>query len=440
MQKLYAAAVLALGTALIACYERTAQSVPKTSQVSEVSGQPASTSSESQEAPDSVQLPSDSLVVTDTAGQEFSRDDLNAVKSALETRLHSDEFIATSPAQSYGHSCRFYDSTSMRRYTADERRFAYVRPRLLKIAFLVDDHYVRTVSGTAEVTRVALVQRGVDGKWYGKVEVSRDTVSLLVSSSVKDSTWTVCEKPAHSNSWNSNGMDMPASPWLPIRAAETERMTIAWDDNFNASRLRQLADSVSKLSATVVVEGNPEPKMPMIYKDVCPGEGCEFGEWLTCDTLRVFSQAGKNPKTAFMLHRGDKFTAVTGDVHLEQAGMVVFHSIVKVNEEGLNFIFTPADTLYPLLYEGEGFGSWYFRGKERGGFFFFGNGGQDAADISVTGGVSGYEVVRPIISDWWVKVRAKDGREGWIKPSGSIFGLSPHYEDMPKACPGEKAG
>ena len=181
---------------------------------------------------------------------------------------------------------------------------------------------------------------------------------------------------------------------------------------------------------------NPEPRLPIYYRNLCPGEGCQFGEWLTCDTLRVLSDQNENAKTAFVLHRGDRFTAVTGDEIVTQAGMVVFTRDVKIDEEGIKLEFTPADTLYPLAYTGEGFGTWYFRGKEDESVWFFGNMepiegyGHDSKD--------GYRVVRPSDTEWWVKVRAKDSREGWTIPGGSIYGMAPHYEPVPATCPPDK--
>jgi hypothetical protein len=438
MLKLYTTATTALYLALLMGCEPTAQPLPKSSPVTP---QPVSASTGASVGSDSGDAsPNDSLVVTDTAGADFTNEDLDAVKSVVQARLQLDQFTASGPAAPYGKPCRFYDTTSVRKYAGTDVRVAFVRPRLIKIIFAGDDQYVRQVNVVAEITRVALLQRGVDAKWYGAVKVTRDTLSMLVSSSVADTTWTVCEKPGHSNGWNAAGSDAPYSPWLPVRALDTDRMAVVWDEGFTTPRLRQLADSVSKLSSTYLVEGNPEPSMPMVYKDVCPGEGCSFGEWLTCDTLRVFTAPADNPTTAFVLHRGDRFTALTGDVHIKQAGMVGFNRNVKVNEEGMKFFFTPADTLYPLLYEGEGFGTWYFRGKESGGFFFFGNADQESVEIPLVAGVSGYVVLRPIKSEWWVKVRAKDGREGWLRPSGSIFGMSPHYEEMPASCPAARAG
>jgi hypothetical protein len=307
---------------------------------------------------------------------------------------------------------------------------------LIKIAFAGDDHYVRTVTATAEITRVALLQRGVDGKWHGNVNVTRDTLSIMVSSSVVDSTWMVCEKPAHIGGWNSDGSEKSYSAWLPVRSTDTEKMAVVWDDQFSTAKLRQLADSVSKLPFAFVVEGNPEPKVPIVYKDVCQYEGCSFGEWLTCDTARIFTEPRATARTAFVLQRGDRFTAVTADMYVAQAGMVVFKRNVKIGGEGSSYFFTPADTLYPLMYGSEGGGLWYFRGKEAGGDFFFGNGDPDDVGRDAE---QGYELVRPISSQWWVRVRAKDGREGWFVPGENIYGRQPHDTPVPESCPAKDA-
>src|SRR5436305_12505362 len=131
MHKRYALAVLAVCMSLIISCERAAQPAPKASQVAPqpLSAQPVSTSAESESLADSVEtMPNDTLlVVTDTAGADFSGEDLSAVKSALETRLHADEFTASGPASPYGRPCRFYDTTSVRRYTGDDVRVSYAR-------------------------------------------------------------------------------------------------------------------------------------------------------------------------------------------------------------------------------------------------------------------------------------------------------------------------
>lgn len=444
MHKLYVVPLTALAVFFQISCERAAQPAPKASQVvpqpasaQTVSEQPAAITTASEESEDSVVvLPNDSLVVTDTAGRDFTSEDLTAVKRTLETRLNLDQFTGSGPSTPYGKPCRFYDSTSVRRYTADDVHFAYVRPRLIKIAFAGDDHYVRKIDATAEITRIALLQRGVDGKWHGAVKVTRDTLSYLVSSSVKDTAWTVCEKPGHLNGWTSEGSLKPYSAWLPVRSTDTEKMGVVWDNQFNTAKLARLADSVSGLPVGYIVEGNPEPPMPWVYKNICQYEGCQFGEWLTCDTARVFTEPKSTAATAFVLKRGDKFTAVTADMHVSQAGMVVFSRNVRIRGEGSTYYFSPADTIYPLMYGSEGGGVWYFRGKEAGGDFFFGNGDPDDMGRYTE---RGYDLVRPIKSQWWVRVRAKDGREGWFVPGKNIYGRQPHYEEMPAKCPAKDA-
>jgi hypothetical protein len=153
---------------------------------------------------------------------------------------------------------------------------------------------------------------------------------------------------------------------------------------------------------------------------------------LVCDTVRILKEATTGSPTAYMLHRGDTITALSGDVKIVQAGKVVFSRYVRVDMEGTHALFTPADTIYPLIHTGEGFGSWYFRGKEGGGFFFFGT-VDNTAEI-VGGPHEGYSVVRTAKHEWWVKARNKKGQVGWFIPSGWMPGMSPHYEEGAFTC------
>ena len=381
--------------------------------------------------------PSDSLITSDTTGSAFTGADVSAVKRVLEARLHLDEFTASAPSAAYATACRPTDTTSLRRYAAGDTRVAFVRPRVVKIT-LGGDHAVRLVNVQAEITRIAVIRRDLTGKWRAAKGVTRDTLSFYLRDAEGEGNWAICEKPAHSEGWNRDGSgEKPYAVWLPVTERDADGLGVVWDEGLSTANVRKLADSISKLPPGFVVEGNPEPTVPIVIKDICPMEGCSFGEWLTCDTLRVFTDASAKARTAFTLHRSDKFTALTGDVHITQAGKIVFTRNKRVdvgNHTGL--VFTPADTLYPILYEGEGYGDWYFRGKDGGGDFFFGNGGDDDT-YQRTG--RGYEMVRPIRSEWWVKVRGKDGREGWILPNWeTIYGRSPHYTPMPDACPSEK--
>src|SRR5205085_2022435 len=98
--------------------------------------------------------------------------------------------------------------------------------------------------------------------------------------------------------------------------------------------LDSLRDSLS-------VRGNPEPAIPMVFANVCPWEGCEFGRWLVCDTLRARSHARDDAPIAFTALRGDTLLALTGNEIVERAGKLVFRDTVQVSADGARYRFTP---------------------------------------------------------------------------------------------------
>lgn len=420
---------LALACALvvtIGCDRATQQAPLQTT----IKTQPAvsNVSSESGLSSDTVQVGDPTEMPADTSNRIFATSELKAARDTLETVLSKDQFTSTEAPRSHGKGCL---NPLTGKSSNAEIGSVFVRPRILTI-WPADSSGEKTLA--TEVTRLALIRRDANGLWRGVMEITRDTVSWRLQSDGKTGNWAVCELPGHGNGNNSDGSPKAMTAWLPINTANTDiGPKVVWEGSMTWSRLRQLADSISKLPPDFVVEGNPEPKLPIYYRDLCPGEGCSFGQWLACDTVRILKEASAGSPTAFVLHQGDTLTAVTGDVKILQAGKVVFSRVVKVDQEGMHALFTPADTLYPLIHTGEGFGAWYFRGKESGGFFFFGT-VDNTAEIS-TEPVEGYSVVRMAKHEWWVKARTKKGQEGWFMPIGFMPGMSPHYEEGPLACP-----
>jgi hypothetical protein len=186
---------------------------------------------------------------------------------------------------------------------------------------------------------------------------------------------------------------------------------------------------------------NPAPPVPWVARGVCPGEGCQFGPWLACTTLVARAAEGAMSRPAFTIRAGDSVTALTGNIHVEQAGVVTFTRVVRIASldgppDDPGRTFTPADTVYPLFYGAEGYGAWYFRGQEDGGVWFF-------SDESVgSSGPEGVVLVRPHRERWWVQVRNHRGEIGWVDaswrgPDGPppFVGVTPHYEDYPLRCP-----
>jgi hypothetical protein len=161
---------------------------------------------------------------------------------------------------------------------------------------------------------------------------------------------------------------------------------------------------------------NTPPPMPWVIKNVCPGEYCAFGRWAACST--VVTRRDKRPQAqpVFTIQPGEDFTALTGDVHVDVPGMVVFRHPYSNpgNPEGEqvdSIRFTPADTLYVLNASGEGFLTWYYRGRAANGYQFwigdpFHPGEAEPGDTAV--------MIRSPQVNWWVRVRNRAGQEGWI--------------------------
>jgi hypothetical protein len=167
---------------------------------------------------------------------------------------------------------------------------------------------------------------------------------------------------------------------------------------------------------------NPAPPTPWIASGTCPGEGCTFDEaWTACTTVVARKEKRPDASPAFILHRGDQVRVVTGDVHVDVPGMVVFRdTLTYVPEPGVpsshdTVRFARTDTLYLLNYLGEGSLVWWLHGRADTGQVFWWTWPEpnpDPEDRAV--------LVRRTRAPWWVRVRNDAGAEGWLVPGFSI--------------------
>lgn len=123
---------------------------------------------------------------------------------------------------------------------------------------------------------------------------------------------------------------------------------------------------------------NKPPPTPWIAVGECPGEGCSFGAWVACSTVVATKDKRRDAQAAFTLQRGDRFTALSGDVHVETPGVVVFRDTVTfLPEVGGPALDTVAvrttDTLYLLNELGEGLLVWWLNGRADTGQIFWGD-------------------------------------------------------------------
>ncbi|MHB1863769.1 MAG: hypothetical protein ACYCVL_12450 [Gemmatimonadaceae bacterium] len=153
---------------------------------------------------------------------------------------------------------------------------------------------------------------------------------------------------------------------------------------------------------------NATPVVPYVVRNICPEEGCEFGEWTACTALVVRAAESMHAPALFTLARSSRFAAITGNVHVDRAGMVVFRDTVRIVDNEIlaaPLVFTPADTLYPLFYGSKGTGTWYLHGKVSGGPWFFPD------DKNGYARTSGVVLVRSPVVHWWVQIRNAVGRD-----------------------------
>jgi hypothetical protein len=146
-------------------------------------------------------------------------------------------------------------------------------------------------------------------------------------------------------------------------------------------------------------------EIPTIEKNVCPFEGCQLGQWIIRDTIKVYRKEGDTTSIKYLLSENDTITALSGNVHYERFGKVlVTKSFGK---------FIANDTLIVLrCTEGE--------------FIAYHNSQKTYIDMfwpyDETDGYSeeynseyhyGKMIEKPEMI-WWVKI-SSNGVEGWLR-------------------------
>ena len=160
---------------------------------------------------------------------------------------------------------------------------------------------------------------------------------------------------------------------------------------------------------------NTPPPTPWIAKNVCPGEYCSLGRWAACSAIPAYGEKRVTATPVFLLSVGEEFTALTGDMHIDVPGTVVFRDTVAVplnGEAGDSILFTPRDTLYLLDEKYEGILDWWYRGRAAEGWEFWDAHYDDSLGSDPT---EKAVLTRRTQSVWWVHVRNAGGREGWVQ-------------------------
>lgn len=148
-------------------------------------------------------------------------------------------------------------------------------------------------------------------------------------------------------------------------------------------------------------------RRPEVYVDrgACPFECCTYREWWAAKPTAVYASPSSGAARIKSLVKGEHVRAVTGFVRSRATEFAVTRKHGR---------YRPGDTIWVYSYRGEGFFLVWFNGKmfdEDLGFSpYGGSGGTRCQDDP---GNCWGRLKAEHVSEWWIKLRLRDGRIGW---------------------------
>ncbi len=153
-----------------------------------------------------------------------------------------------------------------------------------------------------------------------------------------------------------------------------------------------------------VATGADSPPAKYIDKGACPFECCTYRAWHTKADTVAYTQPDKKAKVVGLLKVNAIVEAITGEVHSTPVRFVV----KKPHGE-----YKPGDVLWVYTYLGEGrFKVWRDGAMQEEDLGLSPHGGSPGARCENKRQCWG-ELEKALKFSWWVKVRSKEGWEGW---------------------------
>jgi hypothetical protein len=148
-----------------------------------------------------------------------------------------------------------------------------------------------------------------------------------------------------------------------------------------------------------------KPSLPHYDWNICPGEGCLYGNWTVRGNVDVFDTYKGDHRKIGTLQSGDKVHGLTGVVITYEPG------IIKMKSDGANGL-TQGEEILTYAYLGEGNAVAWVKGRLISPF-----------DISFTkfpdgSGCQGSACRADYITAgrrvWWAKIKMANGASGWV--------------------------
>lgn len=161
-----------------------------------------------------------------------------------------------------------------------------------------------------------------------------------------------------------------------------------------------------------------------VEENVCPFEGCQYGQWIIKDTIKVYETEGDTNSIKYWLTNNDTITALTGNIHYEKFGKILITTTFDN--------FTANDTLTVLRCT-EGEFTAFYKNKRIYVDVFWPMKYYEADNATDQYGNKKYKgimIERPQMV-WWVKI-VKNGAGGWLR----LKNINPYCFDIKEKIDG----
>lgn len=160
----------------------------------------------------------------------------------------------------------------------------------------------------------------------------------------------------------------------------------------------------------LAASGSHAPAVPYSSWNACPFECCTYGVWTAQKEVLVRSRRSMKAPAAFVIRKGERVNAAYGVVVTRRLGVVRALRPLTLGEGTKHAQVRAGESFYVLHYWGEGYYSFWFDGATYSDSRYI---TPTAKEPQVIPG-AGVELLATPDWQWWVHVKTRRGRAGWV--------------------------